>query len=395
MVAEIPAIPRIALLADYLEERWPSMDLAAEMLAHHLPKAVSSGEMKFECLRPPFKARLGRLGFLNRRSMHNTDRLLNRFFDYPRFLRKAAGAFDLFHLVDHSYSQLVHELPANRTIVTCHDLDTFRCLWAADHDGRGLAFVSMTRRILRGLQKAAHVCCDSAATRDDLMERSLLPPEKVSVIPLGVHPAFLALPDSKAEAKIDELLGRSGERDRSIYLLHVGSTIPRKRIDLLIEIFARLSENEPRLRLLRVGGDLTATQQAQIVQSKVNDKINILPFLTPEELAAVYRRAALVLLPSDAEGFGFPVIEAMASGTAILASDLPVLREVGGDIASYAPPGDADAWVEKATEVLTSEQNRPPGGQERRELRRRWAEKFTWDRTALAVAAIYRKVLQQ
>ncbi len=69
-------------------------------------------------------------------------------------------------------------------------------------------------------------------------------------------------------------------------------------------------------------------------------------------LAAVYRRAALAFQPSDAEGFGLPVAEALACGTPVLASDIPVLREVGGAAASYAPVGDADAWSEAALALL-------------------------------------------
>ena len=71
----------------------------------------------------------GSVPVLGRRPwFRNADRLLNRFVNYPRYLRQHASEFDVFHIVDHSYAQLVHELPAARTVVTCHDLDTFRCL---------------------------------------------------------------------------------------------------------------------------------------------------------------------------------------------------------------------------------------------------------------------------
>ena len=65
-----------------------------------------------------------------------------------------------------------------------------------------------------------------------------------------------------------------------------------------------------------------------------------MPLLDRDELADLYRRAALVLLPSDREGFGLPVVEAMACGTPVVASDIPALREIGGDAAAYCAPGD-------------------------------------------------------
>ena len=80
--------------------------------------------------------------------------------------------------------------------------------------------------------------------------------------------------------------------------------------------------------------------------------IIVLPFLERRVLAAVYRRAAVVLQPSDREGFGLPVAEAMACGTPVVASDLPPLREVGGAMASYCPVGDVEAWTSTVSELL-------------------------------------------
>jgi glycosyltransferase involved in cell wall biosynthesis len=384
-----PAGLRIALLADYAEEGWPSMDLVAEMLAARVP-AVLPAQSTLHMLRPSMRRR-----FSKQRSGQGwtVDRLINRFFDYPRYLRRQRKRFDLFHLTDHSYSQLVHELPPGRTVVTCHDLDTFRCLWEPSGGVRGRAFQIMTRRILSGMQKAAHVCCDSEATRAEMLERKLIPPEQTSVVRLGLRPDFTAAEDAVAEARVERLL--KSKAGSTIDLLHVGSTIPRKRIDVLLKVFARIKkEVEPSARLLRVGGAFTAEQRALAGKLGLAERdICVLPFLSPMELAAVYRRAVLVLLPSEAEGFGLPVIEALACGTPVVASELPVLREVGGDAASYAPVGEVDTWVQRAEEFLGERRASPAAWEVRRERCQQQGRKFSWEETARQTVDIYRRVL--
>jgi glycosyltransferase involved in cell wall biosynthesis len=390
----LPAAPRIALLADYLEEGWLSMDLVAEMLSGQFEKKNRGAEdndgFEIELLRPKFHRRFSKL---NSGVGFKADRLLNRFFDYRRFVRKLEN-FDLFHLADHSYSQLLHDLPEGRTVVTCHDLDTFRCLWEPNHAGRGWVFVAMSRRILRGLQKAAHVCCDSIATRDELIARRILCPEKMSVVPLGVHPAFSQPPPVAAESAVDVMLRTTSQNaGEGTDLLHVGSVIPRKRIDILLQVFACLRKEERRARLLRVGGKLTESQQALAGRLGVAEAIVTLPPLTAEELAVVYRRATLLLLPSETEGFGLPIAEAMACGTPVLVSDLPVLREVGGEAADYAPVADIERWTAKASGLLAERRDEPELWEGRRERCRRQASKFSWTETARRTAEIYRRVL--
>ena len=117
---------RVALIADFIEESWPSMDLVANMLFDRLTSEHGS-TFAVELIRPPMRRRASRLpGTRGSRAAFTVDRFTNRLWDYPREMRSLAARFDLFHIVDHSYSQLVHRLPASCTLVTCHDLDTFR-----------------------------------------------------------------------------------------------------------------------------------------------------------------------------------------------------------------------------------------------------------------------------
>ena len=391
----------VALLADFREENWPSMDLVADMLAAHLPRFAAPA-LRIQLLCPALRRRFSRWPAARSSraggGLWSLDRLVNRFHDYPRFLRAQRDRFALFHLADHSYSQLLHALPAGRAVVTCHDLDTFRCLWEPAGGGRGRPFRAMTRRILTGLQKAAHVCCDSEATRGELLARGLVPPARASVVRLGLRPELTAPPEPAVEARVDALLaGGSGRGDSSsVDLLHVGSTIPRKRLDVLLEVFARVRrEIAPGARLLRVGGPFTAAQQAHAGRLGITAGVRVLPFLSPAELAGVYRRAALVLVPSDAEGFGLPVIEALAAGTPVLASDLPVLREAGGEAASYAPVADVDAWTAGAHALLAERRDAPARWDARRQRARRQGAQFSWDEAARQTVAIYHRVLEE
>jgi glycosyltransferase involved in cell wall biosynthesis len=387
---------RVMILPDYAEEQWPSMDLVAEMLADHLPAQLPTGST-VELHGPTFHRRAsvaltrGRPG----KYAWNLDRLANRLFDYPRECRTMRGAFDIYHVADHSYSQLVHALPAERAVVTCHDLDTFRCLIEPDHFPRNAAFRGMTRRILSGLQKAAHICCNSTATRDELCAYRLVPEDRCSVVRLGVRPELTTPSTREAVARIDELLGRPAADEAPLDILHVGSTIPRKRIDLLLEIFARVKRDvDARVRLVRVGGKFTAAQQAQADKLGLDEgSVRVLPFLSPAELAVVYRRAAIVLVPSEAEGFGLPVIEALAGGTPALASDLTALRETGGDAAEYAPVGNLEVWVERLSGLLKERRIDPAAWEARRERCRWQAGKFSWTEAARQTAEIYRQVL--
>src|SRR5262249_4354991 len=137
------------------------------------------------------------------------------------------------------------------------------------------------------------------------------------------------------------------------YLLHVGSPITRKRMDVLLEVFAVVRERFPNLRLVQIGGTWTPAQQAQIEGLGIAGRVEQGRGLSRAEVADVYRKASLVLQTSEAEGFGLPVIEALACGSPVMASDIPTLREVGGEAVWYCPVADIGAWAESAMRVLS------------------------------------------
>jgi glycosyltransferase involved in cell wall biosynthesis len=377
----------VGVVFDYAEEGWPSMDLAAELLVDGL-RAHAPGYAP-TALRPRMPRLAGRVAGEGRMA-RNADRLLARYVAYPRWLRRHGAGHDLYHVADHSYAHLVHALPAARTVVTCHDLDAFRSLLEPARDPRPFWFRRMMRRVLGGLQRAAHVVCDSDAVRAELLAHRVLPPERVTTVPLPAHPDFSAAPDAEADAEAARLLGPAAAN--SVDFLHVGSTVARKRIPLLLRAFAEVAPVVPGARLVRVGGALEPEQRRLAGQLEIADRILELPFLDRKTLAAVYRRVSIVLNPSEREGFGLPLVEAMACGAPVLATDLPVFREVGGEVVRYAARDDADGWADALGDEIDRLAD-PAERQAAREASLKRAERFTLTTYARSIAQIYDMVL--
>lgn len=179
---------------------------------------------------------------------------------------------------------------------------------------------------------------------------------------------------------------RDGERKRSAlagtkpYFLFVGNDKPHKNLDLLLEAFTNVRRVTPETELLLVGVN---------AQRRFNDGVRSLGWVPDEELPSLYHHALALVSPSLQEGFGLPVLEAMAAGTAVIAADIPALREVAGLSAMIVDPLSSTSIAEAMMEVMDN-----PA------LRNRLVEsgaarskQFDWKRTARATLDIYRSVL--
>ena len=357
-----PGPPRLAVLTDYPAEGWPSMNLCGDMLLAHL-RGVAA-----ERVCPPFRRAFGRLPVVGRKNAaFNADRLLNRFVLFPRATHQLAGRFDAFHVVDHTYSQLLLGLPAGRAGVYCHDLDAFRCLIEPARDPRPRWFRGLAARILAGFRRAAVVFHNTRAVGDELLKWKLVEPGRLIHAPLAPAPEFV--PDGPAEG--------------GTYLLHVGSCVPRKRIDVLLGVYDRVRRRRPDVQLIQAGGWFDPVQRDRADALGVRQVRD----LSRGQLAELYRGAAAVLVPSEAEGFGLPVLEALACGAPVVASDIPALREVGGSAVTFRPVGDLPAWDDVVMQVLDAGRDR--GAVER--LAR--AGTFSWAAHAEVIAAAYTKLV--
>jgi glycosyltransferase involved in cell wall biosynthesis len=374
------------------------MDLIGDMLLEQFADGHCN-EMEASRVQPKLRRSCTALPLTrNSKVAWNADRLLNRAVFYPWWLRKRSRQFDVLHIVDHSYAQLAWQTVPSRTIVTCHDLEAFSCLLDDPTERRPKWFRAYSRKILTGMQRAAHVVCVSDTVRNAAVAHGLLDAKKVSVVHNGVHPSCQPEPRPEFDAHAGRLLPFSADTP---LLLHVGSTVRRKRIDLLLKIFASvrrrgsISGRRSQAKLVRVGGPLTAQQSAEAVRLGVLEHIIELPFLSREVLAAVYRRCDVTLLPSEIEGFGLPLIEAMACGCRVIATDMPAFREVGGAAAIFAPLEDVEAWSTRIVEMLAENEANPQAKTVECQVCIANAKRFSWACAARELAILYAQIAKQ
>jgi glycosyltransferase involved in cell wall biosynthesis len=374
------------------------MDLVGEMLLEEwrcLPHEVETHGISLPI------PRLARLLHRRKKVALDLDRSLTRYIAYPVRAATAWRPRRFFHVADHSYAHVVHALPSARTGVFCHDLDAFNPLLTrmARSRTRSVMLRGLATILLSGLRSAAVVFYSTHEVGRALRSRGLVPHGRLVHAPYGVAPDFRERADPTRPA--DRALGPVGRRP---FLLHVGNSSPRKRLDVLFEVFARLFAANPELRLVQQGAELSEVQRAQVVRLGIAGALVQPPKLERAALADLYRRATVVLVTSEAEGFGFPVVEALACGAVVVASDIPVLREVGASAALYAPVGDIEAWVRSVAGVLGERSNgsvvagggetEGPGpdrqGVPSRDLRLSRAREFRWERHARTILNAYR-----
>jgi glycosyltransferase involved in cell wall biosynthesis len=242
---------------------------------------------------------------------------------------------------------------------------------------RDLEFIAEKRACL---ERAAALLAISESTAGDL--RALYPhldPARVVVTPLGVEDVFFSAPRSGRPAP---------ERP---YLLYVGHRRAYKNFSRLLEAFGR--SDLPREVDLRVVSPLpspfTAEEQAALNRHGLAGRVRLLTAVADEDLRDHYAGARALVYPSESEGFGLPLLEAMAAGTLVATSDLPVMHEVAGPAALYFDPADAESMAEGLRQVVSL-----PGADRAERLRRGLdrARSFTWERCRRQTMEVFQRL---
>ncbi|MBA3521658.1 MAG: glycosyltransferase family 4 protein [Gemmatimonadales bacterium] len=230
----------------------------------------------------------------------------------------------------------------------------------------------------RMLRRANRIIADSAHTAGDLVRIAGVPASRIDVVHLGVDPIYFLPPTAKLD---------TGPWGEAPYVLAVGGVSPRKNGRRVIDAFTRWrSRGGARLsyRLLITGKSLDPAF-AGAGSPDLPDGVSLLGHVDDAMLHALYAGAKVLLFPAIYEGFGLPIVEAMASGTPVVTSRTGSAPEAAGGAAVLVDPFDVEA-IASGLELAT----RPDEQARLRALGPRWAERFTWERTAIQTGEIYR-----
>ena len=268
------------------------------------------------------------------------------------------------------------------TVVTFHDMTFF--LYPQLH--------TRSKRILFPLyirlsaRRAAALLAVSESTRRDAIRLLNLAPEKITATPLGVPPEFAPLKDPPRADAV-----RQKYRLPPKYILSVGLLEPRKNLPALLRAFEKAARNDPALYLVFVGrlGWMYEEIFRLVTELGLSERVCFTGYVDAEDLPVVYNLALLFAYPTLYEGFGLPVLEAMACGLPVITSRVSSIPEITADAAVLVEPGDEQALAEGLSRLLQDEPLRASlsaRGRERSAL-------FTWQRTAERTFEVYRQVL--
>ena len=327
--------------------------------------------------------RVGMRGDFHARSLH-----------YPLPWRLAAAATSTLHVampfaasiereidVYHATDYVVPRFANTPVVVTLHDaIPLAHPQWANPRLRN-----AKNRLLRRFAESATLVIAISHAAIPELVEHYAIARDRIRVVPLGVDAQWHLPPAAAAAASLASRGVHPG------YFLHVGTLQPRKNLDALIDAYERLPHAvRARRQLIVVGkyGWAAEALRERLVSLRSADRVLWLEYVDAEALRALYHGARAFVFPSLAEGFGLPVVEALAAGVPVIASDLPALREIAQGHARFVSPHRIDDLVDAMLE-----QDRAPHDAALVSARQRHVRQFTWQACAARTLDVYREAI--
>lgn len=290
--------------------------------------------------------------------------------------RAVEDGVDLYHATDYFVPRL-RRVPAVATVYDAIPL--MRPDWARGHlrDAKNW----LLRRLARNAQA---VIALTHAVRAELVEHLGLAEARLRVVPPGVDADCFAAADPAAVARTLRELGLAPG-----YFLFVGTLQPRKNVGRLLDAYARLPAPIREARQLVVVGKYgwnVRELRERLLRERAGGRCLWLDYVARERLLHLYAGARALVFPSLAEGFGLPMIEAQAAGVPVIASDLPVLREVAGVHSTFVAARDVDALAAAMARAGDSDADPAQAA-----ACRAWAARYTWARCASDTVAVYRE----
>lgn len=313
------------------------------------------------------------------------DRLLNDYAYHPLCVRRRLRPGRICAIVAQHFLYLLTTLRPHPCVVFCHDL--IRLSRAQDYPSRLNSL--LTRHSFGNLTRADRIVTLSEYVRGQILSIFHLSPEQVVVVPCAVDQGLFR-PDSERRG---EMRRRWGVAESPV-LLYVGSEEPRKNLDFLLRTVAEVRRRLPDVRLVKIGQPQYPGGRERFLRSAeamgVADILRVIDFLPDgsDGLPAAYNAADVLIFPSLDEGFGLPPLEAMASGTPVVASDAASIPEVVGTGGILLPPRSPADFADAVYRLITEGSFREATVQ--RGLAQ--AARFTWEESARRTYRVYREL---
>jgi glycosyltransferase involved in cell wall biosynthesis len=300
-------------------------------------------------------------------------------FALPMALRREGA--ELFHAPHY----VLPPMTPCRSVVTIHDCIHLRF---PQYLPSKLGYAYARGQMWAATHQAARVITVSEASKRDILRYFRVPESRIDVIYNAIDDRFWQEPTAVEIGSV-----RERYRLTDPFVLYAGNIKPHKNLERLIEAFHLMRHDNPDLanvQLLIIGDEISkyATLRRAVHRHKLHKHVRFFGFVSDQTLAALYRLADVFVFPSLYEGFGLPPLEAMASGTPVVVSNVSSLPEVVGDAAVLVDPHDVGSIVDGLRLVLTD----PVRAEEMRRKGLERAREFSWERSVARTLEVYKRV---
>ena len=286
---------------------------------------------------------------------------------------------DLFHAPHYVLPAAIH----CNSVVTIHDCIH---LMFPQYLPNRMAYAYARAQMWTAAHRSDCILTVSDASKRDILHLFNIPPEKIVVVYNAIDAHFSVTPHPDAVARVRERY----QLDHR-FLLYVGNIKPHKNLVRLIEAFSELRTGDLEdLKLLIIGDEISKLPALRhaVHRHKLHKHVRFLGYVPDDQLAVLYRLAAVFVFPSLYEGFGLPPLEAMASGTPVVVSNVSSLPEVVGDAAVLVDPHDIDSIVDGLRCVLTN----PARADDMRRKGLERSREFSWERSVARTLEVYKRI---